>query len=169
MIFGIGLGRTGTTSLSKALTILGYKGLHHPKPKELQKFFTGVYDFGIDLPFSTRFKEFDKLFPNSKFILTIRTNINNWLLSILEKHKQLPLDKIPKHYLEYRIEKYKRIDFEVNNQLTILLEHYMDVLSYFRNRIGDLLILDIIEGDSWEPLCLFLGNEIPKEEFPKIK
>ena len=43
----------------------------------------------------------------------------------------------------------------------------MDVLSYFRDRSDDILILDIISGDGWEKLCPFLDRDIPDVPFPK--
>ena len=36
-IFGIGLGKTGTTSLARALNILGYKTNHYPNPDKMLK------------------------------------------------------------------------------------------------------------------------------------
>jgi hypothetical protein len=46
-------------------------------------------------------------------------------------------------------------------------EIYDDVLNYFIDRPSlPFTILDIIGGDGWEPLCKFLGMEIPGEPFP---
>jgi len=46
------------------------------------------------------------------------------------------------------------------------LRHDQRVRSYFLNRPEDLLVLDLSQDNEWEPLCTFLGVDIPKEPFP---
>jgi hypothetical protein len=169
MIFGIGLGRTGTTSLAKALTILGYKGVDYPNPKQIKKLISNkTYDFGTDLPFSTHFKFFDNTFPKSKFILTIRPNIQEWLESVKYKHNDPPLDKMADWEKAYRFNMYRRYDYNEYNQIETLARHYLDILNHFKLRMNDLLIYNIVDGDGWKPLCNFLKKPIPKEKFPKL-
>lgn len=168
MIFGIGIGRTGTTSLAQALKILGYKGVDYPNPKQLHEFiFEKKYEFGTDIPFSYNFKFFDKEFPRSKFILTIRPNVQEWLSSVENKHKEKPIEKMKPWEKKYRYQMYKRYDYDEYNQLFTLCSHYLDVLNYFKNRKNTLLIYNIVDGDGWEPLCQFLNKSIPKKKFPK--
>jgi len=77
-IFGIGLPKTGTTSLTIALEMLGYTSRHSPmecftlhhgelsvNQKKIDK-----YDALTDLPIPHFYPELDICFPNSKFILT---------------------------------------------------------------------------------------------------
>ena len=74
-IFGIGYSKTGTTSLTKALRILGYNALHFPihtmkhSSEKLnlryEKLWRQAYS---DTPIPLFYKELDKRFPGSKFI-----------------------------------------------------------------------------------------------------
>ena len=62
--FGIGLGRTGTRSLCKAMSILGYKTKHGIKYVDEVK----QYNFANDIFVAARYKFLDYMFPNAKFI-----------------------------------------------------------------------------------------------------
>ena len=95
-IFAIGLSRTGTTSLTKAIELLGYKCKHFPRydytsgnveilNSELQN-----YDFLSDTPVALDYKRVDKLCKNSKFIYTIR-DIDEWIISC-KKFKRFSSD-----------------------------------------------------------------------------
>ena len=75
-IFGIGLSRTGTTSLAATMKLLGYSARHYPNGmKEIEE-----HTFCNDSPISARFEELDQLYPQSKFIYTTR-NIEDWVRS----------------------------------------------------------------------------------------
>ena len=43
-----------------------------------------------------------------------------------------------------------------------------DIKEYFKDRPGDLLVMNICEGEGWEKLCPFLGVPIPNEPFPNV-
>ena len=113
-IFGIGLSKTATTSLSAALNILGYRCFDFPhfiminssckvyyrhkiNKKLWFNFFKDLtkntdnrlilnterieeFDAFTDTPVVRFYKQLDKLYPDSKFILTTR-EIENWLRS----------------------------------------------------------------------------------------
>src|ERR1700735_3895406 len=73
---GIGLGRTGTTSLCEALQLLGYKNVqHNPDFPELK-----TLDGGADVGVLIFYKYLDYKFPGSKFVLTLR-DLEEWLRS----------------------------------------------------------------------------------------
>ena len=167
-IFGIGIGKTGTTSLAEALKILGFQGADHPYPELLQAFMLDALDFGTDLPFSTRFKEMDKLFPDSKFIMTVRTDINEWITSVENQHKKWPNEKMKQWALDYRQEMYGGLYFDRMNQFETRAAHETEIISYFRKRPNDLLIMNIFEGDGWNELCSFLDVPIPDVPFPHL-
>ena len=44
--------------------------------------------------------------------------------------------------------------------------HNREVLDYFRDRPGDLLVIDLPGDAGWEKLCAFLGHPVPDEPFP---
>ena len=173
-IFGIGLSRTGTTSLTKALGFLGYKIIHAPRPH----FLPGLYDVikevdgATDLPIAFQYKELDKLFPNSKFILTTRS-LESWLRSCWEYPILYKRGKrIPKSNLYKRGKRIPKSNLGVLmygrnfNFKRTYFRHHKQVMEYFKDR--DLLIMNLPEGDGWDKLCSFLGKEIPNIPFPHL-
>jgi hypothetical protein len=44
--------------------------------------------------------------------------------------------------------------------------HNREVLEYFADRPGDLVVMDITKGDGWEVLCPFLGLDVHDGPFP---
>ncbi|MHA1190777.1 MAG: sulfotransferase family protein [Promethearchaeota archaeon] len=152
-VFCIGWAKTGTSTLRKALNILGYRtvqflrGGREPKegwPEYITKSNYGAY---VDWPmFKVNFfKKIDKKFPNSKFILTIRDE-KSW-----EKSYRYYFDESPE---EVKIAKQK------------MIKHNNNVITYFKHNPNQLLIVNIAEGDGWEKLCPFLDKPIPKKPFP---
>lgn len=85
-VFGIGLPKTGTTSLNSALSQLGFTSLHNPLDLR-QQAHEGNYRFDRnDWDALTNFGEhfypqLDEAYPGSKFILTVRDEeewIDSW-------------------------------------------------------------------------------------------
>ena len=77
-IFGIGLSRTGTTSLAHALREVKINIIHYPTESQL---FNPKSDGACDIPVIVHYKELDKKFPKSKFVYTIREK-EEWLTSM---------------------------------------------------------------------------------------
>lgn len=179
-IFCIGLNKTGTSSLHKAFKVLGIKSVHYQDDwgnniKNIieQNYLSGknilegldkyeaFTDWDKDETAHLIFKEFDRQYPGSKFILNTR-DMNGWLNS-REKHvrrnqelqARRPRLNIPwttldresweKHYIRY----------------------HEEVHNYFRGREKDLLVFNVTEGDGWEKLCPFLGLPVPEKPFPR--
>ena len=80
-IFGIGLSHTGTRSLDLALTKLGFKSIHWATDRTTyRELSNGIYDLTIlktadalsDITASPFYAEFDRAYPGSKFVLTVR-------------------------------------------------------------------------------------------------
>ena len=167
-IFGIGFHKTGTTSLARALYILGYNvtgyfGVHDPDIRKNvydQAYrLAQRYDAVQDTPWPVLYKELDRWFPGSKFILTVRAP-EAWMRSV------------KKHFKRHRIAAHEWIygvSTAVGNESTYIQrfqEHSREVLEYFQDRPDDLLVMDIAEGDGWEKLCPFLGADRPPFNFP---
>ena len=169
-IFGIGLHRTGTTSLGLALQQLGYRTHAHAKTqsreeaKQMARELCAEYDALEDVPWPVLYQWLDEEYPNSKFILTVRPE-EEWIDSVcrkfggtaIEAHAWIydgiadPLANRERYLAKYR-------------------QHNRDVLDYFGNRRGDdLLVMDITKGDGWEKLCPFLGEPTPWLPFPRGK
>ncbi|MGB1249592.1 MAG: sulfotransferase, partial [Candidatus Promineifilaceae bacterium] len=94
-VFGIGLNKTGTTTLGQCAEILGYRHMGCDRSlladivlnQNLDRAFTIIEQFNFfeDWPWPLIYREIDKQFPNSKFILTVRDNEQAWLAS-LKRH-----------------------------------------------------------------------------------
>jgi len=88
-VFGLGLSRTGTRSLTAALHVLGIDTMHYPMdPASLETLVRGDarfplldhYDGITDITTIPFFAELDRLHPGAKFILTTRDEAS-WLRS----------------------------------------------------------------------------------------
>jgi glycosyltransferase involved in cell wall biosynthesis len=163
-VFGIGLGKTGTTSLTSALNLLGIKTIHMPSSLEQVKYVDGA----TDSPIAVAYKELDRMYPNSKFILTIRET-QSWLRSY-ESHRHYITKsnegKIASWIFELSNKLYGQWQFDSEIWLNTYNRHLLDVTNYFKGREEDLLILDICNGQGWKELCPFLGYSIPDVAFP---
>ena len=161
-VFCIGHPKTGTSSLYKALKILGYRTVRlfdgiilykGEKERYIPKIKKSKYDAYVDYPMGkgNLYQEIDKAIPNSKFILTIRDK-KSLEKSYKNFYKNAPFsDRLLKD-LEIKISNVN----ERNKQIT----------EYFKDRPSQLLIMNIIEGDGWEKLCDFLNKPIPNKCFP---
>lgn len=183
-IFGIGLSKTGTLSLSQALITLGFPTIHFDRSERTYNELTqGKYKLSIMnkvdayvdgiAPF---YPQLESAFPNSKFILTTRSE-TSWLRSI-KKHtdRYRPKDvenKRKKGSPFFKIMTFSRaatfgsIFFNEERYLYVFRKHTQDVLDYFAKR-NNLLVLNICDGDKWEKLCKFLDVPIPNKDFPHL-
>lgn len=181
-IFGIGLMKTGTSSLSQALKDLGYKGHHYYKsPDEFYKKIKDL-DFAVDMPTQTRYQELDKKYPGSKFILTIRDE-KPWLNSCKkwietrnwdernENHSKAKTKELGEgainQVLLTRREEFGIDNFNEKIFKKVYKEHHKKIKEYFKDRPQDLLIINICNSEGWEKLCPFLNKPIPNQPFPK--
>jgi Sulfotransferase domain len=161
-IFGIGLSRTGTTSLDLALRILGYRSIHYPPLNRLREVLN-YYDAAVDTPVACSFRELDKLYPGSRFILTIR-DFRSWLASTQQFFHGPP--PIEPWRCEVRLKTYGVLNWNRSAFLSAYHRHVETVLDHFGDRPDQLLVIDITAGEGWETLCPFLGTAVPAEAFP---
>lgn len=156
-VFGIGMGRTGTTSLHDAFTILGLKSIHYPRDLSV----IDSLDAAADI--SLYYKELDKKYPGSRFIVTVR-NIKDWLDSVERFSRTMPL--APPTPGSNWMRRYGTVKFEEPRMQSTFLAHYAEVEAYFKGREAETLTMNIPGGDGWEKLCPFLGKPIPNVPFP---
>ena len=168
-VFVLGFHKTGTTSLAKALQILGYRvcGFVNPKPEQTPdtiskaelfetryKPLLNEYDAFEDTPWFIFYKELLDLYPDAKFILTVR-NEEQWYSSMV-KHfggfdraifrwvydgKGDPIDNKTQFINTYR-------------------EHNDQVINHFKNH-SNFLLMNMPEDFNWNVLCNFLNCSIP--------
>jgi len=159
-IFGIGLSKTGTTSLNRALEILGCSSVHCPLiPGQIE-----AHDAATDISIAAQFERLDTEYPGSKFIYTVR-DLDDWLDSC-------------RHHWAYHRRKFaqnkdlQRLHLSLYSSLTYdrdafergYMRHDARVRAYFSGR--ELLVMDIRGGDGWDKLCPFLDCSKPPEPFP---
>lgn len=169
-VFAIGLSKTGTSSLTQALRLLGYRTRHFPIEMvalrggrlRLRLEEAAVYECLTDTPVALFYRELDQRFPGAKFILTVR-DVESWLRSC-SVHFAKPswgrtIDQL-------HIELYGTKSFDREAFAAAYAAHVSGVLEHFAQRPNDLLLLDIVKGDGWEKLCAFLGTPVPGFPFP---
>lgn len=169
-VFCIGFQKTGTTSLGKALEILGYDvcgpiGVTdpriHDKAWEWAVEHIPHFDAFQDNPWPLLYKELDRSYPNCKFILTTR-NPYSWIRSMRKYFGdyQSPAEEwiygdncTPVRNPRRCLKRYK--------------QHNKDVRAYFKNRPDDFLEIDFSKGHGWKEVCEFLGRSVPDMAFPR--
>lgn len=198
-VFGIGANKTGTTSLQQVFQILGFKVAPQQEGElygvqayrgyfdELRRYIE-KYDAFQDAPFSikTTFAQVDSLFPNSKFILTVREP-EKWFFSLLNFHKKImcsnsseirptkeQISNFPylyPGYIKYMAENNWLLSLKENYEIAIdwdlsySKEHYIRlylernqaIVRHFSARPKDLLVIDITKESDTSRIVDFLG------------
>ena len=171
-VFGIGLNKTGTTTLGQCGKILGLRCTSCDKrlledfvarddfSRIIQK--VSQYDLFEDWPWPLIYKQLDEMFPGSKFILTVRSSEEKWLES-LKKHSMTTHPTKHCRKLAYGF------NFPLKHEkehIEFYRRHNDSVRSYFDSRSNDFLELCWENGDGFEKLCNFLGYAVPNVSLP---
>lgn len=161
-VFGIGLAKTGTVSLAHSLKMLGYNTIHQPQPRTIPILLKKVekHDASVGWMIGMQYKELDKLYPNSKFILTLRP-IRDWLRSYDTWQLGTVLGVKGLTVLQKKFYKCDYFDKEIFRRR--YKEHIEDVKEYFKDRRKDLLIFQFHKDHTWDQLCKFLNKPMPRE------
>lgn len=200
-VFGIGLNKTGTTTLSKIFFDCGLRiaPQHDGELAGIQALagnmtplvgYINKYDAFQDVPFSIKsfYAQIDALFPNSKFILTIRDK-EDWFKSFSTYYRSKLFcadDKYPslesiknRKYLypgyyyqisqanwfinideDYKLIKNSELLLNKNNCIEIYDNRNKEVIRHFSERPRDLLVIDLSEENDTQKIVDFLG--LPK-------
>lgn len=161
-VWGVGLPRTGTTTLCEVLRRLGYGNvIHNPHLTDFER-----ADAAADNECAIFYRYLDYRFPGSRFILTTRSLVG-WLPSvkhILDLHPVRSRDEnIP---IFRRMTLYGAVTYDPEIMAQAYRRHHDEVRWYFRNRPDDLLEIDFTQGQGWEPICRFLDLPVPDGPFP---
>lgn len=171
-IFGIGLNKTGTSSLDAALRILGYESLHWGGPpvrrlveealeagEPLLSRLDPRYDAFSDIePLYRNFALLDEQYPGSKFILTVRP-LEAWI----ESRKRHVENNVRRKELGLYTGTFLVVDEEAWR--ADWEQHLAAVRSYFAGR-DDFVEIDITAREGWGPLCKLLDVPEPSVPFP---
>lgn len=179
-IFGIGLSRTGTTSLSAALNTLSFHTIHwfNPLTHEMMSFDDLLlFDGFTDTPACMNFENYYFLFPNSKFIYTVRP-FESWEKSMHQyfrgrlgvsdfqalKRVMADSDRLPFG------KDFSRVHFSLycnhKNYEEAYAAYDRRVRCFFQDKPKDrFLEFDVFAG-RWDELCAFTGRAKPPGPFP---
>lgn len=135
IIYGCGLPRTGTTSLAKALEILGYDVVHYCPITHSNT--------------QQEFQEIHQVYVSSNLLNDFRPWEGKWIVLYPRKD-----------WLEYMLLVYGKYAH------TLFLTYRDGWYNIKEYKAPNILHYVITEG--WEPLCRFLGHNIPKEPFPHL-
>lgn len=119
------------------------------------------FDAAEDMPWPHFFRELDDAFPGSKFILTVR-DPEAWFQSLDNHfgHQATELNAFAYGRDHARARGHK------SPWVSVYKAHYEAVRDYFQARPGDLLEMNLAEGDGWDKLCSFLDKPEPDAPFP---
>lgn len=177
IVFGLGLSKTATSSLDRAMDILGYTTIHYPPIARVEgarcdldwPWWMEKYDSANDLPVAATYRQLHERFPNATFILTVR-DLDAWLDSC-RKHfteeRAKGFEGVPRLEQARRLylHMYGRTSFERTAFADAYRRHVDGVVDFFANR-KPLTILDIPRGDAWPELCAAVGRPVPFVPFP---
>jgi len=175
-VFGIGMNKTGTTSLGQALRRLGVvpvatqklvhaagliEALIEREDYEPALRYARMYRAFEDRPWNMwdMYRRLDERYPGSRFVLTVR-DPESWWLSVgrwIKVSKPWAAERYRRHLRAeslaeaHMVESYERFNREIGD--------------YFRGR-DDLAVLDFEAGEGWEPLCALLDLPVPDRRFP---
>lgn len=173
-VFGIGLSKTGTSSLAQALQRLGFRtkdcmGVTQYVAGDLSSIDMDTvlaHDALTDTPIPSFYRELDQRFPGSKFILTVRDR-DGWLQSCRKQFNERLAAKQTAAHNRLFEDLYGTDVFDEQRFVAGYERFVAGVTEYFKARPQDLLVMNVAAGDGWETLCPFLGRPVPDTPFPK--
>jgi hypothetical protein len=180
-IFGIGLSKTGTTTLGCALQRLGFQVLDWINPLTRELICEDdlyLFDAFTDTPSAVCFERLYHLFAQSKFIYTVRP-IDAWQGSMIrhwrrnygvtdfEQSRKLVAGRHAFHFGRAFSDIHLPLYFNHSDYHTAYRAHERRVRHFFSDKPQNrLLELDVFAGHGWRELCCFLDRQMPAAPFP---
>jgi len=186
-VIGAGVGRTGTYSLKLALNRLGLGPCHHMEevihnlPTQVPLWAATAngnpdwvanykgYKSAVDWPTAGFFRELNAVYPDAKFILTLRSP-ESWVASFSEtiyKLLDVPVPPEMRDWLDMGIRVIAKTGFPVGLDATGLMRAFDAHNAAVKATIPADRLLVYQVKDGWGPLCDFLGVPAPDEPFPR--
>ena len=166
IVITVGLPKTGTSSMRDALNTLGYR---HGSVNEIGKKVKGNVHFtGDDVckPLN-RYKKLDSIYPNAKFILTVRKDKDEWFNSVYRWARK---DRSKINNDALKIQRKKMYGHEMPTEknkygfTSVYTNRTTELYSYFMGRNKLLIFISGVDG--WDKLCKFLNKPTPNIPFP---
>lgn len=165
-VFVIGLSKTGTTSIGDALELIGYRRLGWRDIRSRHMVYTWAngditpliemtrhYDAFEDLPWPLVYTEMAQLYPDAKFILSLRKDETTWLRS-MERH--VGRGRWAPYTYFYGADTYHGHEDIIRASYR---NHTERVRAFFADQPHDYIEMVIDDGDvNWQVLCDFTGQ-----------
>lgn len=173
-VFGIGLNKTGTTSLRVALRALGYNHMDR-RPRLMRHWRRGEtgaliaatreHDSFDDWPWPLIVPELLEAYGDkARFVLTKRASPQRWLDSLKAHTERTNPFRHPRRAIYGHDYPHGR----EGAYLAVYNRHLRDVRALFAAKKKAHLLLEVSwdSGDGWGELCDFLGKSAPRRAFP---
>ncbi len=190
-VIGAGFGRTGTMSLKLALERLGYAKCYHmmevfPRPEHIPLWaaahrgeavdWDSLYDgfrATVDWPSCNLWEEHAALYPNAKIILSTR-DPDSWYRSVMNTiypsstRARDSDDPMQKRFGEWACDiTWRRVFDDRIEDREYAIGVYNAHVEYVQATAPKSRLLVFEAKQGWEPLCRFLGVEVPDEPYPR--
>lgn len=175
-IIGIGLNKTGTTSLHEAVQMLGFTSLHwggghwddvvHASLMDREPVLSRLPErdayFDIaTLTWPSLLPLIERQYPGSKFIVSVR-DMDEWVES---RRRHVQRNREARARGEYHGTFLDIDEMDWRNEYDA---HYRAIGEHFDWDHPRALWINVCDGDGWGPLCRFLGVPEPDEPFPHL-
>lgn len=181
-VFGIGYGKTGTTTLGECFKLLGsrrHTTYSHPLVKafvagRLNKLFkvSDVTDTFEDMPWALAYPSLAMRYPKAQFVLTTRDPVRRFVSLVKHVERQTILDpsviQVRSWMYGVDLPMKDHVQHLIANREAVIartVAHDRAVVKFFEGA-DRLLVVDWEKGDQWEVLCEFLHVAVPKVSFP---
>jgi len=166
------LNKTGTKTLGQCMSVLGYKNKSYDL-ELLRDYSQGdylrmievskMYDSFEDWPWPLLYREFENQYPEAKFILTTRIDVNTWFKSLCMHAERTGRTEARKIVYGYFMPQENP-----EHHIAFYNSYNQRVVEYFSAKPGKLLTICWEKGDGWEKLCSFLDLPVPTIPFPHL-
>jgi hypothetical protein len=170
-VFGVGLSKTGTKTLASCLRELGYRHSSWDPDLANRVLVDGDvsaldrtsqrYDSFDDLPWPMFYRRLDRMYPDSKFILTVRRSSDAWFESIRRHGEYKGPTAVREKVYGFAMPHAHRAA-----HVDVYERHTRQVQEYFAGHPEKLLVVCWEEERSWDRLCDFLGVPVPTVPLP---
>lgn len=158
LVIGIGLPRTGTSSLTCAMKMLGFATHHFPLHFDLKSdTYMQKKNCLIDwVTLGYRPLQLEAMFPNALFIYTHRDEVS-WINSMHYLKKLLLLcPNIRRRFIKVFGDDWSKFKIDFENEIKLM-------------KTKKILWLNLCKDQKWEPLAEFLNIPCPDVPFPRKK
>ena len=170
-IVGIGLNKTGTSTLKTCMKQWGFNHMtfdldafnaYRNKDFKILKQLADDHDSFENWPWALMYEQFYQWYPQAKFILTVRRDAETWFKSLSKHGKRIG----PLVDYELFIYGYANPDENKADHIEYYHQHNRKVEQFFADKPEQLLKVCWEQGHGWQELSQFLKLEPAPGEFP---